>query len=139
TLQSITDMAKPGELDEALKALAEQKAKVRLDPDSAAMRFAQALEADGIKYVAGDDPCTLPKATKTKAEITGAHAAHLRDGASMVRFLAWLDEVGETGRVDEVSAAMKLEDFRRQSGQLKDISFDTISASGPHGAVVHYR
>ncbi|WP_158007716.1 hypothetical protein [Methyloceanibacter marginalis] len=36
--------------------------------------------------------------------------------------------------MDEVSAAMKLEDLRRQSGQLKDISFDTISASGPHGA-----
>ena len=139
TLQSITDIAKPDELDGALKALAEQKAKVRLDPNSAAMRFAQALELDGVKYVAGDDPCTLPKATKTKAEIAGARAAHLRDGAAMVRFLAWLDEIGETGRVDEVSAAMKLEDFRRQSGQLKDISFDTISASGPHGAVVHYR
>jgi len=38
----------------------------------AAMRFAQALEADGVTYVAGADPCTLPKAIKTKAEIAGA-------------------------------------------------------------------
>ena len=57
----------------------------------------------------------------------------------MARFLAWLDEVADSGKVDEVSAAMRLEDFRRETGQLKDISFDTISASGPHGAVVHYR
>jgi Xaa-Pro aminopeptidase len=139
TLESVADIAGPEMLDDALKLLAEEKSKVRLDPNSAAMRFAQLLETNGAKYVAGDDPCTLPKATKTKAEIDGARAAHLRDAAAMVRFLAWIDEVGETGRVDEVSAAIKLEEFRRQSGQLKDISFDTISASGPHGAVVHYR
>ena len=49
----------------------------------------------------------------------------------MTRFLAWLDEVGSTGKVDEVAAALKLEGFRRESGQLKDIGFDTISGVGP--------
>ena len=38
-----------------------------------------------------------------------------------------------------MTAAIKLEESRRQSGQLKDISFDSISAAGPNGAVVHYR
>jgi Xaa-Pro aminopeptidase len=138
-LKPFVDIAKPDELDDALKALAAEKAKVRVDPNEVAVRFARTLEADGVTYVSGDDPCTSSKAIKNKAEITGARAAHLRDGAAMARFLAWFDEVGETGRVDEVSAAKKLEDFRRQSGQLKDISFDTISASGPHGAFTHYR
>ncbi len=138
-LKPFADIAKPDELDAALKALAAEKAKVRLDPESAAMRFARVLEAEGAKFVAGDDPCTLPKAIKNQAEIKGARAAHMRDAVAMARFLAWLDEVGESGKVDEVSAAMRLEDFRRETGQLKDISFDTISASGPHGAVVHYR
>lgn len=138
-LKPFTDVSTPEDLDDALKALAEEKAKVRLDPESASMRFARVLEKNGAKFVSGDDPCTLPKAIKTQAEIEGAQAAHRRDGAAMARFLAWLDEVSESGRIDEVAAAIKLEDFRRQSGQLKDISFDTISASGPHGAVVHYR
>ncbi len=138
-LKPFTEIAAPEDLNDALKALAEKKAKVRLDPESASMRFAQVLEKNGTKFVSGDDPCTLPKAIKTQEEIQGARAAHRRDGAAMARFLAWLDEVSETGRIDEVAAAIKLEDFRRQSGQLKDISFDTISASGPHGAVVHYR
>src|SRR5206468_10847786 len=40
---------------------------------------------------------------------------------------------------DEIAAALKLEECRRQSGQLKDISFDTISAAGSNGAIVHYR
>ena len=138
-LKAFTDLAKPEELEERLKALAAESAKVRLDPEQASMRFARALEADGVKFIAGEDPCLLPKAIKNKAEIAGTRAAHLRDAVAMARFLAWLDEVSESGRVDEVSVAMKLEDFRRESGQLKDISFDTISASGPHGAVVHYR
>jgi Xaa-Pro aminopeptidase len=139
TLKPYVDLAKPEELEDKLRALAAEKARVRLDPNSASMRFARTLEASGVKFVPGDDPCILPKAIKTNAEIDGARAAHLRDAAAMGRFLAWLDEVAETGRVDEVSAALKLEELRRQSGQLKDISFDTISASGPHGAVVHYR
>ncbi len=138
-LRPYVDIAKPEELDAKLKALAAEKAKVRLDPDSASMRFARILEADGVKFIPGDDPCHLPKAIKTSAEIAGARAAHVRDAVAMARFLAWIDEVSESGRIDEVSAAMKLEDFRRESGQLKDISFDTISASGPHGAFTHYR
>jgi len=138
-LTPFTDVAAPEALEDKLKELAEAKAKVRLDPETASMRFARVLEQNGTKFVAGEDPCTLPKALKTQAEIKGTRAAHLRDGVAMVRFLNWLDEVSESGRVDEVSAALKLEDFRRQSGQLKDISFDTIAASGPHGAVVHYR
>ena len=138
-LSGFIDIAEPEALEKKLKALAEAKAKVRLDPDQVSMRFARILEENGAKFVAGDDPCTLPKAIKAEAEIKGARAAHLRDGVAMARFLAWLDEVSESGRVDEVSAAMKVEDFRRQSGQLKDISFDTIAASGPHGAFTHYR
>ncbi len=57
----------------------------------------------------------------------------------MARFLAWLDEVAESGKIDEIAAAIKLEDSRRESGQLSDISFDTISAFGANGAIVHYR
>ena len=138
-LRPFVDLATPEELDDRLKALAAEKAKVRLDPNEAAVHFARVLEADGVKYEAGVDPCSLPKAIKTQAEIKGARAAQMRDAVAMTRFLAWLDEVSESGRIDEVSAAMKLEDFRRESGQLKDISFDTISASGPHGAFTHYR
>ena len=29
--------------------------------------------------------------------------------------------------------------FRAETGQLKDLSFDTISGAGPNGAIVHYR
>ncbi|HKX36004.1 MAG TPA: M24B family metallopeptidase, partial [Rhizorhapis sp.] len=43
------------------------------------------------------------------------------------------------GGVDELNAAARLEAFRRDTGLLEDLSFDTISGAGPNGAVVHYR
>jgi Xaa-Pro aminopeptidase len=138
-IRETADLAEPAALAERLKALGEAQARVRLDPDTAPIKFAQALKAAGAQIVPGQDPCLLPKAIKNATEIAGARTAHLRDGVAMVRFLAWLDEVAVPGKIDEVAAAIKLEDCRRESGQLKDISFDTISAAGANGAIVHYR
>jgi Xaa-Pro aminopeptidase len=138
-LRDIVEIADPAALMDRLQAMGQAGAKVRLDPETAPIRFAQALKAAGAQFLPGQDPCILPKAIKNETEIKGARAAHLRDGVAMARFLAWLDEVGSSGRIDEIDAAVKLEECRRESGQLKDIAFDTISAVGPNGAVVHYR
>ena len=61
----------------------------------------------------------------------------------MVRFLSWLDRQ-PPGSVDEIAAARRLErerisTARAMGSELRDISFDTISGSGPNGAIVHYR
>jgi len=84
------------------------------------------------------EPCLLPKARKTAVEIAGARAAHLRDGAAMVRFLAWLETHGGSG-LTEIDVVKQLESFRRDTNQLRDISFETICGAGPNGAIVHYR
>ncbi len=72
-------------------------------------------------------------------EIAGTKAAHLRDGAALTRFLAWLAGTAPAGRLTEMSAAAKLLAFRRETGALRDTSFTTISGAGPNGAIVHYR
>ena len=138
-LEEYVEIAEIAAVEERLKTLGRARARLRLDPETTAIRFARAFESAGGKFAAGADPCIAAKAIKNEAEIEGARTAHLRDGVAMTRFLAWLDEVGSTGKVDEVAAALKLEGFRRESGQLKDISFDTISAFGPNGAIVHHR
>ena len=93
-----------------------------------------------IKLIArGQDPCIVPKAIKTDAEVIGARAAHVRDGHAIVRFLAWLDDWAADGTLDEITAVQKLEEFRRDTNMLRDVSFPTISGSGPNGAIVHYR
>ena len=89
--------------------------------------------------VDGSDPCLLPKAIKNKVEIRGMRTAHKRDAVAMCQFLAWLDKTACKGSVDEIAVAQKLEGFRAETKKLREISFDTISGSGPNGAIVHYR
>ncbi|MEM8553507.1 MAG: aminopeptidase P family protein [Pseudomonadota bacterium] len=126
-------------------ALAKLAGRVRIDKGSAPVAVKTALETGAAEVTFGKDPCSLPKACKTPAEQTAARAAHLRDGAAMVEFLAWLDQatdamVAGTGpAITEIDVVEKLEGFRRATNALKDISFDTICGSGPNGAIVHYR
>ena len=110
-------------------------AAFRLDPKSAP----EALRLTVPDATDAADPCILPKARKTPAEIAGARAAHLRDGAAMVRFLAWLDAEAPKGGLTEIDVVTALEGFRRDTNALQDISFDTICGAGPNGAIVHYR
>ena len=125
------------DLPARLKVLKSAGKRVRIDPDTAAFWFERALGPKST--VRGQDPCIQPKSIKNKAEIDGARAAHVRDGVAMVRFLAWLDQASIGGLLDEITAVKTLEDFRRETNALRDISFATISGSGPNGAIVHYR
>ncbi|MDP2410457.1 MAG: aminopeptidase P family protein [Pseudolabrys sp.] len=136
-LEEVTDVRAPDDLTRDLAAMKDKT--VRLDSASAADALTRLVTGAGGKPVRGADPITLMKAAKNPAEIAGARAAHLRDGVAMVRFLAWLDAEALSGAVTEIGAVEALESFRRDSGLLKDISFPTISGSGPNGAIVHYR
>lgn len=113
--------------------------KVRLDPATTPSWFAKRLSRDGVEIVRDDDPTALPKAKKNAAELKGMADAHIRDGAAMVRFLAWLDRAVPDGGVTELSAVEALYRFRAGDPLFRGTSFDTISGSGPNGAIVHYR
>jgi Xaa-Pro aminopeptidase len=125
-------------LEAALRTLS---GPVRLDRATAPLHLADTLTEAGISVAWMQDPCMQPKARKTPAELDGARVAHLRDGAAMVEFLAWLD--AQTAQQDfaltEIDLVQHLEACRRATGALLDLSFDTISGSGPNGAIVHYR
>lgn len=112
---------------------------VLVDGKSAPVAVIQTLKAAGATVTSGQDPCVHPKAVKNAVELQGIRAAHVRDGAALTRFLAWLDHHAASGELDELTAAAKLREFRAATGQLRDLSFDTISGAGPNGAIVHYR
>lgn len=116
-------------------ALTALKGPVRVDRDSAPLAVRDLLQ----EPVWGEDPCILPKAIKTSQEIAGTREAHLRDGAAMVEFLAWLDDEAPKGHLTEIDVVRALEGFRRATNALQDISFDTICGAGSNGAIVHYR
>ncbi|MFV2052418.1 aminopeptidase P family protein [Aliiroseovarius sp. YM-037] len=112
---------------------------VLLDKQTVPVAVATLIKDAGANCVFDSDPCILPKARKSPAEIAATKVAQKRDGAAMVEFLCWLDAEAPKGNLTEIDVVKKLEEFRRATNALRDISFETISATGPHGAICHYR
>lgn len=113
--------------------------RIAVDPERAVAAIFKALADGGAEIVETRDPSVLPRATKNVVEQAGHRAAQARDGAAISRFLHWLSVEAPKGTESELSAAAKLHAFREATGKLRDLSFDTISAAGPHAALPHYR
>ena len=66
-------------------------------------------EVEELRSLVGD-----AKAVKNKTELEGMRACHVRDGAALSEYFAWLEEeLMEKGtKLDEVQAADKLESIR---------------------------
>jgi Xaa-Pro aminopeptidase len=138
-LEELADVRASAEFEHGLAALGSERRKVRLDPSASPEAIARLLAESGGTILRGGDPIAPMKAVKNAAEIAGAQAAQLRDGAAVTRFLAWFDREAPAGRLTEIDAVEALESFRRDTGLLKDVSFPTIAGAGANGAVVHYR
>jgi len=112
---------------------------VAIDPERSVAAIYQALDEGGARLLSRRDPAILPKAVKNAVEVAGHKAAQARDGAAVSRFLRWVETEAPKGELDEMIAADKLLSFRENLGGLRDLSFDTISAFGPNGALPHYK
>ncbi|ADM10207.1 metallopeptidase M24 family protein [Parvularcula bermudensis HTCC2503] len=132
-------LADESQLIDDLEAMGRERKAIAIDPDHTPVIFTQSITAAGGRIIEAPDPCSLPRARKTMAELEGSRAAHRRDGAAVTRFLHWFAETAPSGGLTEIEAATKLERFRVETGALLDISFDTISGAGAHGALPHYR
>ncbi|SOE00551.1 aminopeptidase P family protein [Caenispirillum bisanense] len=138
-LGAAVTLREPGDLPAALDALGAAKATVRLDAGVAPDAVRARLEAAGATVQRADDPCALPKAAKNPVELDGTRAAHRRDGAALVRFLAWFAAEAPKGGLDELTVSDELERFRATGDLFRGLSFPTIAGAGPNGAIVHYR
>ncbi len=125
--------------DEYLAGLSKGVSRLLVDPQSCHAHSPLICMDHGIELIRQPDPAEMPKACKNATEIAGIRKAHHRDGIALCRFLAWLDEEVSAGRPhDEGSVSDRLEAFRRELPELKDLSFGTISAAGPNAAMAHY-
>jgi Xaa-Pro aminopeptidase len=138
-LEQSAGVEEPNALAPKLAALAETGASIALDSATAADALSRLITTAGGKAVRGSDPTSLLKAVKNTSEIAGTRSAHQRDAVALARFLAWIDREAPKGVLTEIDAVEALETFRRDTGALKDVSFPTISGTGPNGAIVHYR
>ncbi|KAJ4367040.1 hypothetical protein N0V83_007570 [Neocucurbitaria cava] len=81
------------------------------------------------------------KAVKNEVELEGMRQCHIRDGAALTEYFAWLEDqlINKKATLDEVDGADKLEEIRKKHNRFMGLSFDTISSTGPNAAVIHYK
>ncbi|KAI0413706.1 peptidase M24, structural domain-containing protein [Xylaria grammica] len=100
------------------------------------------------RALGGDDfveevrsPVGDAKAIKNSTELEGMRTCHIRDGAALIEYFAWLEDqlLVKKATIDEVEAADKLEEIRARHTHFMGLSFDTISSTGPNAAVIHYK
>ena len=110
--------------------------KLLIDKDNTSYAILDSLPED-MEIISHESPVAAMKAIKNEAEIASTKSAHLRDGAAMTEFLCWLKKNTDM-QITELDASAKLEECRRNQDGFKDLSFETISAYGSNGAIVHY-
>ncbi|CAJ1985675.1 aminopeptidase P1 [Leishmania donovani] len=122
------------QLPQGRKALVDER-----QTSEAVFRILKDVGTETVRVVCG--PAQKLKGVKNEVELQGFRDCHVRDGAALTRYLAWLhDQVANKGATDlnEYDAATKLEEFRAQGEHFVQLSFGSISSIGPNGAMCHY-
>ena len=98
------------------------------------------LQLAALREPVAESPVAAWRALKNPVEREGMRRAHVLDGVAMVRFMAWLERSMAEGRTDitEMEADRQLTALRSEHPDFLGLSFETIAAYGPHGAIVHY-
>ena len=78
------------------------------------------------------------KAVKNNVELANMKKIYLKDSIALTRFIREL--VTNIGKepMTEMSASDRLEEYRREIPEFRDLSFGTISAYGANAAMMHY-
>lgn len=122
--------------DEIYGALKSQSGAVWADLKAVNHRMKSSL--GNARIISKQSPIVMMKAVKNSAEIVAEISAHIKDGVAVTRFMYWLKNAVGHERITEISAAKKLEEFRKMGEGYLGQSFEPIMAYGGHGAIVHY-
>ncbi|KAJ8091851.1 hypothetical protein PM082_021087 [Marasmius tenuissimus] len=131
-LKSLGEKSRKGVEDQT-----DDNKKVVLLSDKTSLAVAESIGTDII--ITAPSPVAVLKAIKNPVERDGFRQSHIRDGAALARYFAWLEESLVAGKVlTEWQGSEKLEGFRSELDLFKGLSFPTISSTGPNGAIIHY-
>lgn len=92
----------------------------------------------GTEIIDKPNPSTLMKACKNDIELENLKNAHIKDGVAVTKFMYWLKQNIKSQEITEISAAEKLESFRKEQKDYLEPSFNTISAYEANAAMMHY-
>lgn len=98
----------------------------------------QLLKRANTEIISEVDPCLMGRAIKNVVEQEWSIKAHKSDGIAIINFLSWLDNNLKKRNITESEATEYLLSQRKRQENFLGDSFCTISAAGPHGAMIHY-
>ena len=124
-------------IEDELKRIPKGK-QILLDKNSPYFFF-QLVSKDSSNVFLKQDPIKYEKSKKNKTEIIHSKKSHLHDGVALANFFCWLDENSSKKKMNEVSIANTLEEFRKKNNNFISLSFPTISAFGSNSAIIHYQ
>jgi len=92
-----------------------------------------------VRVVEAINPSTLFKSRKNADEAAFVREAMAQDGAAMCEFYAWFEAALGKERITELTVDEKLSAARAKRPGFVGLSFNTIAAFNPNGAMPHYR
>ena len=110
--------------------------KIILDRLSCSLAYKNILKIK-INISDKNDPIYNMKSIKNDIEIKNFVKSHIFDAVAVIKFLYWIKNYKK--KLSELDAEKKLNFFRKKNENYLFPSFNTISASGPNGAIIHYR
>jgi len=109
--------------------------KVLISPQTS---YAISLMLTHFRYTIAPSIVDEVKAVKNELELEGMRRAYLRDGASFVRWFAWLeDKLSQGYDITEYEAAWRLTEFRKKNKHYWGLAYENISASGPNAGTYY--
>lgn len=115
-----------------------KKSKILIDKKTCSFFYEKNIHSSN-KLIKTEDPIYLLKAIKNRTEISNTKIAHLFDGIALTKFIFWLKNNYKKTKITEISAQIKLENYKKQHKDYLYPSFSTISGFAENGAIVHYR
>lgn len=126
-------------LEDFRGAVARLEGRVHLDQGGVTRGICSATAHAGCTRIWGLSPIERRKARKGEAEAEAMRRANLRASVAKTRAWLWLRREVAAGRtVTEAGFRDRIEALYREQEGFFDLSFETISATGEHGAIVHY-
>lgn len=111
--------------------------RIGYDPKSTSCLLYNAI-ASSCTPVEVESPIARMKSIKNDVEISNFKDVMVCDGIAMCKFLYWLDREVKASGVTELDASRKLEEYRKEQPNMRQMSFRTITAYGPNAALPHY-
>jgi Xaa-Pro aminopeptidase len=109
--------------------------KIKIDTKNSNANLINFLKTSGYEIIHTENIFEIEKAIKTTSEIKHIKDAHIIDGATLTKFIFYLQQ--NKSQISEIDAAKKLLEIKQQNKEFMCQSFDTILCTNENSSKIH--